>query len=354
MAGMSRAWILPTALILFGLTSVSHAEDKAASQARLQRADALTRLDDPALKPWYLKTNFSLFDDNGKLAEQGTLEEWWAGPSMYKRTITSPSYTATIIVNKDGRFRTAGSAEAPYLLEQLERQIVHPLPGEGEIAGATPQLQKPAASGPPVDCVMLSRTLRNVPYPQIGLFPTYCMDHDKDVLKVSYDYGSFMAVRSALGMFQQRVMPVELMIYMNRVTAASSRIVALKTAPLTEADFVPPAGMEPDATERVTLPYRDIRDTHIANIAPVTPPGLQPSVLSQAVEIHVRLGTDGHVHAMRLASTPDPLLATAAMAAVVRWTYAPHLVNGKAVEVETTIPVMFSNSVGLGEIGPKR
>src|ERR1700733_15845813 len=118
MAGMSRAWILPTALILFGLTSVSHAEDKAASQARLQRADALTRVDDPALKPWYLKTNFSLFDDNGKLAEQGTLEEWWAGPSMYKRTITSPSYTGTIIVNKDGRFRTAGSAEAPYLLEQ--------------------------------------------------------------------------------------------------------------------------------------------------------------------------------------------------------------------------------------------
>jgi hypothetical protein len=42
---------LLVALCAFVVASVSHAEDRAATQARLQRADAATRLVDPELKP---------------------------------------------------------------------------------------------------------------------------------------------------------------------------------------------------------------------------------------------------------------------------------------------------------------
>src|ERR1700722_9607906 len=104
----------------------AHGEDKAALAARLDRINKVTALDDPALKPWSMKLSFLLDDDVGKLKEQGTIEELWAGPSEYKITIASPSYSATTIVNHDGHFRTAGAAETPYLLQLLLRQMVHP------------------------------------------------------------------------------------------------------------------------------------------------------------------------------------------------------------------------------------
>src|SRR5580698_10564719 len=97
---------LTLSLLALVLVSNAHADEKATLQARIDRVDAQTRLDDPALKPWYMKVNFQLYDAAGKPGEQGTFEEWWAGPSLYKRTVTSPSYTATLIVNKDGKFRT--------------------------------------------------------------------------------------------------------------------------------------------------------------------------------------------------------------------------------------------------------
>jgi len=348
---MLRSSIILTATLVLALTPQSCGEDKAATQARLERADSGTRLDDPALKPWYLKANFSLFDDAGKLAEQGTLEEWWASPSLYKVTIASPSYTATTIVNKDGHFRTASTATTPYLLEQLERQIVRPLPDRSDIEAFAPMLLKPVEGGPMLDCVMLGQPLRNVPFPEVGLFPTYCMERGKDLLRADFDYGSFMAVRTAMGVFQSRVMPIDLTISMNRVQAVLSHTAMLKVIEPAAADFVPSSDMEPANPQRVHVEFRDIKATQIANIAPVLPAGVKASAMSEAVTVHARIGTDGDVHSLRLLSTPDPALATAAMAAVIRWTFQPHIVDGKPAEMETNIGVMFSKGIQEKELG---
>jgi len=335
-------WIPAAALISLVLCSAAQAEDKAALQSRLQRADALTRLDDPALRPWYLKASFQLFDDTGKPSEQGTFEEWWAGPGLLKRTITSPSYTATTIINKDGSFQSAGSQSTPYVLELLERQIVHPLPGESEIAASAPQLIKENAGSAPVDCIMLTRSMRNLPYPAIGVFPTYCFDRDKDILHVDYDFGSFMAVRNSMGVFQQRIMPIDLTISMNRISAVSAHMLMLKTMPLTDADFVPAAGMEKLETQRVHLAYSAIKDSQLVNTAPVYPDAFHPGSNAEPVVVHVTLGTDGRVHALRLESTPDTLLCSPAMNAVLHWSFKPYLLNGQPAEVETNLPVLFT------------
>ena len=350
--GMFLRWIT-AALFFCVLSAATHADDKAALQARLQRADALTRLDDAALRPWYLKASFQLYDYAGKPTEQGTLEEWWGGPGLNKRTITSPSYTATTILNKDGRFQSSGSQEAPYLLELLEKQIVHPLPGEADIAGSSPRLMKETAGGAVMDCIMLQRNMRYMPYPEVGIFPTYCFDHDKDMVHVDYDFGVFMAVRDRMGMFQQRVIPVDLTISMNRVSAVSAHMAMLKTMPLAGTDFVPDAGMAKLDVQRVQLGYSAIKDSQLENAAPVYPDAFHPSGHSEPVVVHAILGTDGHVHSLRLESTPDALLAAPAMAAVSRWSFRPYLLNGKPAEVETNLPVSFTvQGVMPGELTP--
>ncbi len=60
-----------------------------------------------------------------------------------------------------------------------------------------------------------------------------------------------------------------------------------------------------------------------------------------AVQLEVRIGREGAVQEIKLVSG-DPLLAAAAIAAVRQWQFAPHAVNGRAVEMETRITLRFT------------
>jgi hypothetical protein len=62
---------------------------------RLQDAEQVQSMDDPALKPWHLKIFVQLNDSEGKPAETGTIEEWWVGPGKFQRVFAFPSYSAT-------------------------------------------------------------------------------------------------------------------------------------------------------------------------------------------------------------------------------------------------------------------
>lgn len=353
---MRRIIFLPLILTACLCAIAAHSEDKAALAARLDRVNKITALDDPTLKPWNMKISFSLSDDVGKFKEQGTLEEWWAGPSLYKISIVSPSYSATTIVNLSGHFRTAGAADTPYMLEVLERQMVHPMPRPNEVTGLSPQAVKIENAPTPVpECIMLSEPMRNVTFPQVGLLPTYCLVPGKDLLQASYDYGNLMVARTAMGMFQQKVMPIDIKVFMNRVDAASSHLLALKTAPLTEADFaVPAAGMVSADVPVVHMLYRDLHSEILSVPAQAMPTGLQPSVLSAPVEVALRIGTDGGVHSVRLVSTPDIKMAAPAMWIAANTKFMPHHKDDKLVEVETLANIYFSKALSEGEIGPKK
>ena len=58
------------------------------------------------------------------------------------------------------------------------------------------------------------------------------------------------------------------------------------------------------------------------------------------VVLHAIIGRDGQVSELQILSG-HPLLVNAAVEAVRQWRYSPTLLNGQAVEVETTITVSF-------------
>jgi TonB family protein len=58
------------------------------------------------------------------------------------------------------------------------------------------------------------------------------------------------------------------------------------------------------------------------------------------VILHAIIGTDGAIKNLELVSG-DPLLAKAAVEAVKKWRYRPTLLNGKPIEVDTTVTITF-------------
>jgi TonB family protein len=61
------------------------------------------------------------------------------------------------------------------------------------------------------------------------------------------------------------------------------------------------------------------------------------------VVLTIVIDCSGKVISDKVVSSGSSLMASAAMAAVNTWTYKPYLVNGTAVEVQTTVTISFSN-----------
>lgn len=74
---------------------------------------------------------------------------------------------------------------------------------------------------------------------------------------------------------------------------------------------------------------------------PVYPAIARAAHVQGTVVLHAIIGKDGTIQQLQLVTGP-PLLVNSAMDAVRQWRYQPTLLNGEAVDVDTTISVVFT------------
>jgi TonB family protein len=323
------------------LSGAGWAADSAALSDRLHAADAISALDSPGLMPWHLKMTVQIFDEKGKPADEGTIEEWWGSPELDSREFKTKSYSATEIRKGGKLYRTRGAGSPPYLLELLRSEVVHPISKSEDISISTPELRKEHFGKVILDCIMLSQPMKQVAFAPLGLFPTFCFDPDKDVLRASFEFGGQLILRNSIASFQGKAVATSLVANASGVEAAAGQVVALRGEAKPNGDTVP---------EDVILQGSGVAGVNAGTMAgslisrtdPIYPVAAKSRRATGAVVLRAVIGTDGHIHSLKLVSTPDPDLAIAAIAAVRRWTYKPYMLNGQPTDVDTTITVNFA------------
>ncbi|HEY3928992.1 MAG TPA: energy transducer TonB [Candidatus Koribacter sp.] len=80
-------------------------------------------------------------------------------------------------------------------------------------------------------------------------------------------------------------------------------------------------------------------------VTPNYPPLAKQARIQGSVVLQATIGKDGSIQGLRVVSG-HPMLTGAALDAVKQWKYKPYLLNGEAVEVETTVQVNFTLSGG--------
>lgn len=80
-------------------------------------------------------------------------------------------------------------------------------------------------------------------------------------------------------------------------------------------------------------------------VTPNYPPLAKQARIQGSVVLQATIGKDGSIQNLRVISG-HPMLTGAALDAVKQWKYKPYLLNGEAVEVETTVQVNFTLSGG--------
>jgi protein TonB len=81
----------------------------------------------------------------------------------------------------------------------------------------------------------------------------------------------------------------------------------------------------------------------IRRVQPVYPALARQVRVQGVVTLDAIIGTDGSIQMLRVLNG-HPMLVRSALEAVQQWKYSPTILNGKAVEVKTTIEVRFTLS----------
>jgi len=130
----------------------------------------------------------------------------------------------------------------------------------------------------------------------------------------------------------------------------SQDIILQVAAVLDEVDVVPQGTTKPLPSTGVSgKPSRlrvrgDLEASKlITKVQPVYPEGAKAAGIEGKVVLHAVIGMNGKPLSLRVMNTEvDPELARSALEAVSQWRYTPTLLNGEAIEVDTTVMVNFS------------
>lgn len=312
-------------------------------QVFLPLAISANSLDDSKVMPWHLKAFFESFDEKGQPADKGTYEEWRLASGKSKRIYIGAHYSQTEYEDPNGVYYETAAGAPPWPLSLIGMKLTHPVPDSGDTGGSTPEIRPfNATKSVKLSCLMLSQPLKKVQWP-LGLFPTYCFSAGSTVLRSELFYGGIQTIRNEIATFRGVYVAKDISLSDSGKTLIHIQLTSLASMTESEAaaldalrDFAkitPPKQLEVSAGV--------MTGKKIGGRNPVYPEQARMNRIQGRVLMAAIIGTDGHIHQLRIVSSPDELLSISAVSAVGTWVYPPYMFQGKPVGVQTQINVVY-------------
>jgi TonB family protein len=164
-----------------------------------------------------------------------------------------------------------------------------------------------------------------------------CREPDTYNLRAYFDSAGFSDVRNRSADFMNTYIALDNSIgYVGKVAMTGSvdslETYHPKTAPVERQDIEETEKAVPGIVQSGKL---------LTKAAPIYPPIAKMGRVSGTVVMCAVISKQGTISSLDVVASPDGSLSSAAMDAVKQWTYEPYLLNGKPVEVDTTITVNF-------------
>jgi len=317
-------------------------------RALLEAARPFYNFSDPSLKPWHLKATYQLYDDKGKPSEQGTYEYWWASPHVYRSSWKRGNASFTDWHTADDKHSYLESGGGFGLFEhKLETALLDPLPKIADLDPAKYRLDREEVKlgDTKFPCVMIVPIMPQHGQVQIvplGLFPTYCFNHDIPVLQIRDSFGTVAEYLNRIAKVQGRYLPQDIKFFEGKQTVLSASVDQIEGISAADPSFTPaPTAIKPNS-EKVQIAEAVMVGMLIKKQAPFYPQDAKDARVSGTVILQATIGRDGKIHDLRVLQTPWPSLAAASLISVSKWEYKPYMLNNEPVEVETTIKVIYA------------
>jgi len=118
------------------------------------------------------------------------------------------------------------------------------------------------------------------------------------------------------------------------------RVETIVRVAFSEASDVETETSAPQAESPIQVTAEDMRDRLVYKVAPVYPPLARQARIQGTVILRIVINLLGEVRGAQLVSG-HPMLAPAAVEAVKKWKYIPYESEGKPLEIQTDVQVVF-------------
>jgi TonB family protein len=289
--------------------------------------------------PWHLKASYEVFGLDGKPNDSGTFEEWRVNAKQYRVALHSPTISAEEYGTDHGVFRTGDQSWPGRPLSLISRMVMLPVPPPEQPDKIVLQNYERSFGKQKLQCTALinreaKQTIENA--------ASYCFATANAVLFYS---GSFSKMYQTL---------FEHISIVHGQYFANNMQLFIGGQPWLKLHVDTLEGLGPAGLSALTVPADALPVTARIDVAGETTPGhlltkatpVYPAVAKQqgvqgTVILTGVIGTDGHFKRIDVLAGPA-LLQQAAVDTVRQWAYSPFLRDGKPVEVETDISVVFA------------
>lgn len=176
----------------------------------------------------------------------------------------------------------------------------------------------------------------------VGLFPLYCFDTDKPILRFSGSYRLLNSSYERIGELAGQYIGLDIRISDWKTTVVTIHVESANLlSQVNDVDFIL-------SVETQILPARAavevlsgvLAGRKLSGSVPAYPILAKQGRIEGRVSLAALISEDGHIRELRVVEAPDQSLALAALMAVHDWRYQ-YLLNGHPVEVQTTINVIY-------------
>jgi TonB family protein len=300
-----------------------------------QKVNGLHGLD----MPWHLKASYEVFGIDGKSTDNGTFEEWRVNNKQYRVALHSPTISAEEYGTDHGVFRTGDQSWPGRPLSLIARMIMRPVPPPEQPDKIVLQNYERSVGKQKLQCTALihreaKQTMQDA--------ASYCFASANAVLFYSGTSNKmFQTVFEHISIVHGQYFANNVQLFIGGRLWLKLHVDTLEgLGPAAFSDLNVPPGASP-VTARIDVPGETTPGHLITKAVPVYPAVAKQQGVQGTVILTGVIGTDGHFKSIDVLTGP-PMLQQAAVDTVRQWVYSPFLREGKPVEVETDISVVFA------------
>ncbi len=283
-----------------------------------------------------MKVSFVIYDDAGKAADEGTIDEFWGGPSQWKEILTSKVQSQAFYGTTSGVLRAGAAGPESDLLLKVSEEYTSPINlSEKTINETEFLLQRRMIGESSVRCLTPKNSLRD------GIaVPTYCVGDVLSVLQSAVrldDLREFVHSKSVI--FQRHYVPQDVEVLNGQSTMLRAHLDLLEAMQPPAADELKPPQ---DAVPARPTFFLDTKHLDYKHLKPKNPASGPNAAARGEIVMQAHIGTDGRVSSLFAVSGP-PVLQKAALDAVRNWKSKSYIdpEDDQPAEVTRMINVSF-------------
>jgi hypothetical protein len=309
-----------------------------------QHAVEQSKLTLPGSFPFHLKARI-VETTNPDSDYKAEIEEYWVSPEKWRRTISSPGFSQTLIVNRDQISEQDKGDYFPWWLNDLVTAILDPLPILESLKNVNASMQRPSGSEHSNSCARL-QTKVGTPPAENSAFLAICFEGSRGLLESAFTPGydaQFKDYRD----FKNKRVARRFVIDPEPGTTIEANITGLDALTNPDESLFAVQQSTP-AMERIGR--IQVSEATVRGLSEYTPDILWPSVrsgkTSGVLSVYISVDRSGRVREAWPLNSDNAGLEDPAREQVMKWQFKPAKMRDVPVQTETVLTFAFSTKIG--------